>query len=135
MFVTNETLNERREPNCISITPERKYYRIGHTFVKRSLRTTEWQLSPVKGFIHVPRQGRERVLNEAAAIQYITTNTNIPVPKLHCSFEDDGAIYLIMEYIEGVTIDELSDEQRNIVQQELQVHLETMHNLRSRTIG
>ena len=76
----------------------------------------------MKSFVHVPRQGRERVLNEAAAIQYIANNTDIPIPKLHCSFEDDGATYLIMEYIEGVTTDELSDEQRNIVQQELQAH-------------
>lgn len=135
MFVTNDTLNHRREPNCIAVTAERKYYHIGHTFIKRSLRTTEWQLIPTKGVIHVPRQGRERILNEAAAMQYIAENTNIPIPKLHCCFEDDDAVYLIMEYVEGVTMNDLSDENRCIVEKELAEHLETLHNLRSHILG
>lgn len=104
MYVTNRTLNDQREPKCIAISPKRKYYRDGHTFVKRSLRTTEWQISPARGVINVPRQGRERMLNEAAAMRYIATNTNIPIPKLYCYFEDDGAVYLVMEFIEGNTI-------------------------------
>lgn len=135
MFVTNDTLNNRREPNCIAVTAERKYYHVGHTFIKRSLRTTEWQLIPTKGTIHVPRQGRERILNEAATMQYIAENTNIPIPKLHCCFEDDDAVYLIMEYVEGVTMNNLSDENRCIVEKELAEHLETLHNLRSQMLG
>jgi aminoglycoside phosphotransferase (APT) family kinase protein len=114
---------------------DRKYYRIHRTFVKRSLRPAEWQISPAKGIVHVPRQGREKFLNEAAAMEFVADNTNVPIPKLHCSFEDDGAVYLIMKYVEGVTMDEISDEQRNIVQQELLAHIQTLHNLHSRSIG
>lgn len=131
MFVTNDVLNHRPEPNCITVTAERKYYHTRHTFNKRSVRTTERQLIPTKGVIHVPRQGRERILNEAAAMQYIADNTNIPIPKLHCCFEHDDAIYLVMEYIEGDTMNDLSEKYRRIVQEELDEHLETLHNLRS----
>ena len=135
MFVTNRMLNNRRESNCIGVTAERKYYHIGNTFVKRSLRTTEWQLNPVRGIVHVPWQGHERISNEAAVMQFIANNTNIPIPKLHCSFEDDGAVYIIMEYVEGVTMDQLTNEQRKVVEQELDTHIETLHNLHSPTIG
>lgn len=68
-------------------------------------------------------------------MQYIADNTTIPIPKLHCCFEDDDAVYLIMEYIEGVTMNDLSEEQRCIVQEELAGHLATLHSLRSKTIG
>jgi hypothetical protein len=67
-FVADGMLDDRRGPNCTAITPERRYYHTGHTFVKRSLRPTERQLSPMKGFVHIPRQGRERALNKAAAM-------------------------------------------------------------------
>jgi serine/threonine protein kinase len=100
--VTNQMLNSRREENCISITVERKYYRVGQTWVKRSLRPTEWQVNPFTGTIVIPRFGRERLLNEAASMKFIAEHTNIPVPKLYCCFEDDEAVYLVMEYIEGV---------------------------------
>ena len=135
MYVTNRSLNDRREPKCIAVSPERKYYRDGNTFVKRSLRTTEWQINPVRGVIHVPRQGRERVLNEASAMRYIADNTNIPIPKLHCDFEDDGAVYLVMEYVEGNTMDQLSADPRKLVQLELDRHNETLHGLKSRIVG
>ncbi|KAK0121376.1 hypothetical protein ONS96_011549 [Cadophora gregata f. sp. sojae] len=92
-------------------------------------------MSPARGVIHVPRQGRERILNEAAAMRYIADNTNIPIPELHCDFEDDGAVYLVMEYIEGHTMDQLSAEQRDVVQQELDRHIETLHRLKSRIVG
>jgi len=135
MYVTNKSLNDQREANCLAVSVDRKYYRDGHAFIKRSLRPKEWQISPMHGHIHVPRQGRERLLNEAATLRYIANETNIPVPKLHCAFEDDGAIYLVMEYIEGTTMDQLSDEQRIVVQQELDRHIETLHGLKSRRVG
>lgn len=135
MFVTNQLLNEKREEHCFAITPERKYYHVGSTFIKRSLRPSEWQISPFKGTIHVPRLGRERLLNEAAVLSYISQNTNIPVPTLHCSFEDDGAVYLIMEYVEGVTMDHLGDVERKVVERELEEHLTTLRSLTSTRIG
>ncbi|KAG9227965.1 hypothetical protein BJ875DRAFT_294567 [Amylocarpus encephaloides] len=40
-----------------------------------------------------------------------------------------------MEFVEGVTMDELDTEQRKIVQKELEGHLGTMRNLKSRVWG
>ncbi|KAI9749319.1 MAG: COP9 signalosome (CSN) subunit, partial [Chaenotheca gracillima] len=99
------------------------------------LRDREWQTSPVSGRVHVPRQGRERLLNEAAAMSFIREHSNIPIPTLHCTFEDDGAIYLVMEYVEGVGMDELDDDQREVVKRELDIHLNTMRSLTSHSVG
>ena len=45
--------------------------------------------------------GKERLMNEAESLDFIRANTNIPVPVVHCQFEDDEAYYLITEYVEG----------------------------------
>lgn len=127
-------LNTRKEENWFAVTSERKYYQVGNTFIKRSLRPREWQVT-AKGTFNVPRSRRERLLNEAAAIIFIQEKTNIPVPVLHCSFKDDDAVYLIMENVEGMSMAELGDEQRATVQQELEQHLQTMQSLRSSRIG
>lgn len=71
MTITNNVANQHREETCIAITSERKYFHPGNSFVKRSLRPSEWQVSHIKGTIHVPRLGNERLLNEAAALAYI----------------------------------------------------------------
>lgn len=135
MPITPQMLNAKREEGCFAITADRKYYHVGNTFIKRSLRPSEWQTNPLKGTLHIPRQGRERILNEAAAMRYIAMTTDIPVPRLYCSFEDDGAAYLVMEYIEGDSMAALNDDQRSIVQQELDLHVNTLHKLRSKVIG
>lgn len=133
--VTIEMLEARREKDCFAITLERKYLHVGNSFVKRSLRPSEWQLNPVHGNVCVPRFGKERLLNEAASMQFIAENTDIPVPKLLSCFEDDQAVYLITEYIEGVAMSELSVEQRKVVEKELEGHLETLKSLKSDTWG
>jgi aminoglycoside phosphotransferase (APT) family kinase protein len=66
---------------------------------------------------------------------FIRDKTNIPVPVLYCCFEDDDAVYLIMENVEGISMTELGDGQRATVQEELEQHLQTMRNLRSSKIG
>jgi serine/threonine protein kinase len=128
-------LNSRREENCISITPERKYYKVGQTWVKRSLRPTEWQTNPFTGTLVIPRFGKERLRNEAASMAFIAEHTNIPIPKLHCCFEDDEAVYLIMEYIEGVGMNELEEEKRKFVEKELEVYLEVLKEMKSKFWG
>ncbi|KAF2254412.1 kinase-like protein [Trematosphaeria pertusa] len=133
MVVTNDML--KREENCIGITAERKYYHVDNAFIKRSLRPHEWQLSKFKGTIHVPRQSKERLLNEAACLRFIRDNSDIPVPTLHCTFEDDGAVYLVMEYVRGVGMDALDESQRATVVQELEGHLQTLRGLQSSRIG
>ena len=107
---TIQELNDKREENCFGITQERKYYRVGNTFIKRSLRPTEWQKH--NGRMHVPLFNTERVLNEGACLQLIAAKTNIPVPKVHACFEDDDAAYLVTEYVEGVSMEDLDGEQK-----------------------
>ena len=134
-YITNKMASSRREKDCFAITAERKYYHIGKTFVKRSLRPREWQVSQFRGTIHVPRQGNERLLNEAAAMQFVTEHTRIPVPVLHCAFADDDAVHLVMEYVEGVNMADLTEDEKHVVKQELAEHLESLHSLRSSTLG
>lgn len=133
--VTNQDLNERREENCFAITLERKYYKVDQTFVKRSLRPSEWQINPIAGTLMVPRFGKERIRNEAASMKFIRDNTDIPVPKLHCFFEDDQAAYLVMEYIEGVGMNQLNEQERKTVEKEVEIHMESMRKLKSRFWG
>ena len=129
-------MNQKKEKDCIAITPERKYHYLPQTktFVKRSLRPREWQLN-LRGCIIVPRLGSERLRNETAVLQYIKEHTSIPVPQVKAAFEDDEAFYLVTEYVDGVGMNELSDAQRVVVAKELEEHLNTLHNLRSRKLG
>jgi serine/threonine protein kinase len=135
MVITNKMANAHREQDCIAITSERKYYHSGNTFIKRSLRPNEWQVSPHKGTIHVPRLGLERIFNEAAALKYIKENSDIPVPTLYACFEDDNAAYLVTSYVEGVSMNSLTDDQRAVVTEELEIHVATMHSLRGFALG
>lgn len=123
----------KREKDCFAVTPERKYYRSGDTFIKRNLRPGEWQQH--NGYLHVPLFNFERIMNEAACLQFVAENTNIPIPKLIACFEDDGAAYLVTEYVEGVGMTELTEKEQDVVVAELEQHLATLHALTSDTWG
>ncbi|EQK99359.1 hypothetical protein G6O67_007420 [Ophiocordyceps sinensis] len=56
-------------------------------------------------------------------------------PKLYGCFEDDGAVYLVMEYIDGVTMNDRTLEQRKVVETELERYMETLRGLRSDAWG
>nr|POE48616.1 serine/threonine-protein kinase d [Quercus suber] len=133
---TNRLLNQKKEKDCIAISMERKYYHLpqNKTFIKRSLRAREWQIN-LQGLTVVPRLGPERLRNEAAVLQFIKAHTSIPVPTVKAAFDDDDAFYLVLEYIEGVGMNELSDDQRAVVVNEVEEHLQTLHKLRSRKLG
>ncbi|CAD0092449.1 unnamed protein product [Aureobasidium mustum] len=135
MVTTNQLLNKNKEKDCIAVTPDRKYYNTKTAFVKRSLRPAEWQVSAFLGKIIVPRLGEERLLNEAAALDFITANTTIPVPKVLTCFEDDGAVYLVTELIDARRMDELSDPDRAIIAEELETYVSQLHSLRSSNLG
>lgn len=128
MPITNRIANQQREQSCFSVTPERKYDELERAFVKRSLRPSEWQVSEFRGTIHVPRLGQERLRNEAAVLELVRKMTDIPVPQLYACFDDDNATYLIVERIDGVGMNEISDKERLIVNKELDQHLDTLHS-------
>ncbi|THX76576.1 hypothetical protein D6D04_06743 [Aureobasidium pullulans] len=135
MVTTTRLLNKNKEKDCISVTFDRKYYQTTTAFIKRSLRPQEWQVSTFHGRIIVPRLGEERLLNEAAALEFIAKNTTIPVPKVLACFEDDGAVYLITELIDARRMDDLTCSDRIIIEEELEGYAHQMHTLRSRNLG
>ncbi|KAJ5808415.1 hypothetical protein N7474_009684 [Penicillium riverlandense] len=68
-------------------------------------------------------------------MSFIRRNTDIPVPTLYGAFEVDGSYFVIMEYIEGVDMKSLTDDQKKVVEVELHQHLATLRKLKSNTIG
>lgn len=130
---TPQELLARREEHCFAISHEKKYFRVGNTFIKRSLRPNEWMKS--NGYLHVPLFCTERVLNEGACIQFLAGKTNIPLPKVIACFEDDGAAYLILEHVDGVGMHQLDDQEKETVAKELEGHIRTYQALISDTWG
>lgn len=130
---TDEELNAKREEHCIAVTHERKYYRVGQTWIKRTLRPSEWQKH--NGYMPIPLFNVERVLNEGACLQFLSSRTNIPLPKVYACFEDDNAAYLITEYVEGVAMSDLDSMKQKVVATELRAHLKSLRQLKSNTWG
>jgi hypothetical protein len=144
---------EVHESSCIGTTNERKYYHPGYVFVKRSLRPSEYRTDP-QG-VHVPRLAKERLINEAAALEYIRQNTDIPyvpheldegketettdgtarVPRVWGHFESNQAYYLMTESIRGVELSNLWEDQKAPVFEELATHLAKLKTLRSNKLG
>lgn len=121
------------EEKCFAHTFERKYYFQGDEFIKRSLRPSEFQTG-YRG-LHIPRQGNDRLKNEAASLRFIRDNTEIPVPTLRNEFEHDGAYYIVTEYVEGVNMQDLADHQKLVVRKELQGYLDHLKKLTSTKVG
>lgn len=115
-------------------TAERAYYHQGDFFIKRTLRPSEY-LTTVRGTKHVPRMNKGRLQNEAAAMRFIRRVSNIPVPTLYGAFEVDGSFMLVTEYIDGVAMSELSEDQKRIVMEEVEQHSTTLRGIRSDTLG
>lgn len=74
-------------------------------------------------------------MNEAESLRFIHQHTAIPVPKLYYGFLDDDAYYIVTEYVDGVSMADLSDEQKLIVCKELEHHQATLKTLRSSRLG
>lgn len=68
---------------------------------------------------------------DAAILRLLRKETNIPIPPAECTFEDDGAFYLQREYVQGVSMADLTQEQKEVVMVELQQHIATLKALRS----
>ena len=115
-------------------TAERGYYSRDGCFIKRSLRPSEFKTT-LKGSLHIPRLGKERLQNEAESLRFIRRISNITVPTVYGAFEVDGSYLLITEYIDGVDMTTLSDDQKEIVNAELDQHLATLREIRSNQIG
>jgi hypothetical protein len=79
---------------------EREFRVSADRFCKRNLRPSEYQLD-ARNKPYVPLLGPERVKNEAACLQFIRQNTNIPVPEVLDAYEDDGSFVFVTKLLSG----------------------------------
>ncbi|KAL2267144.1 hypothetical protein VTJ83DRAFT_4421 [Remersonia thermophila] len=121
------------EEGWLATSTDRKYYRRGNAFIKRCLRDRE--IVPGPQGCPYPRLRKESLKNEAATLRFIHRHTEIPVPLLFCDFEDDDAYHVITEYVEGVSMADLPDDQKPVVMDELEGHLAQLKRLRSHRLG
>ncbi|KAJ6781289.1 hypothetical protein PWT90_07975 [Aphanocladium album] len=125
--------SDGEEIGWMGTTFERKYYQTDGSFVKRSLRPREYKTGG-RG-LYVPPLGNERLINEAHSLQLVAEHTDVPVPKVHCSFLDDGAFYLVTEFVEGVLMANLAEDQKAVVCLELERHRATLRTMQACWIG
>lgn len=77
----------------------------------------------------------QRFRTDVAIQKYLRERTNIPLAAFATVFEDDGAMYLATEFVRGVSTQDLSEDDRKVVEKELQDHVRTLKSLRSDTPG
>ncbi|KAH9908975.1 hypothetical protein F4778DRAFT_776141 [Xylariomycetidae sp. FL2044] len=130
-MVTNQDLNKHREPDCLYVLADKKYFHTGNSWIKRTLRKHEWQ-EPEPGILVVPPTNYpQRWKTDAALLKYLRDHTNIPLPRLQCVYEDDGAFYHCTEHVPGVGMSKLSEADKQVVTVELLQHVATLRSLRS----
>lgn len=96
------------EPSIRNLATKR-YIIKSNSFTKKEYTPSERQIN-FKGEPIVWRWGPERLQNEASALTIIREHTTIPVPRvLYCGKDDDGAMYVEVEYISGVTCDDIGE--------------------------
>ncbi|KAK4099079.1 hypothetical protein N658DRAFT_525714 [Parathielavia hyrcaniae] len=133
-MVSNQDINKHREAGCTGITQDKKYYEVGNSFIKRTLRRHEWIITTIPKLAPsacLPQRWK----TDAAILAYLRDKTDIPLPRMQFTFEDDGAFYFSTELVPGVTMTHLTAEQKQVVTKELLEHVATLKSLRSDTPG
>jgi hypothetical protein len=94
-------------------TAEKVYYiNDGGRVLKRSLRQDEYSITGNSEAI-VLLLVVERLKNETECIGFIKEHIDIPVPKVLDTYEEHGSYHLWMEFIDGVEMSELIDEEQS----------------------
>lgn len=132
---TNQELNDRKPVGCDAVLFDRMYWRVGNSCLKRTLRRHEWQTTPRGDLFIPPTTFSQRWKTDAAVLQYLSDKTDIPLPRLQCVFEDDGAFYHLTEYVPGVAMSTLSESDKQPVKKELLEYIKCMQSLRAETPG
>ncbi|GAB1311840.1 hypothetical protein MFIFM68171_02050 [Madurella fahalii] len=132
-MVSNQDMNKHREAGCTGVTPDKKYYEVGNSFIKRTLRRHEWMTTATNWTPSACLPQRWKT--DAAILVYLREKTDIPLPRLQHTFEDDGAFYFSTELVPGVSMSQLTEEQKQVVTKELLEHIATLKSLRSDTPG
>ncbi|KAF2864752.1 kinase-like domain-containing protein [Massariosphaeria phaeospora] len=97
----------RRDPFWHLHSSERHYILTENIFTKRELQRNEFPTNIKTGLVVTPRWSRERLQNEAAALQYITSETSIPVPQFIDLFDHNGVLHLQTKRVRGTPLDEI----------------------------
>lgn len=74
----------------------------------------------------IVKSGRDVDLTEAATMKFISKNTSIPVPKVHCAFVHKGRTYILMERIKGEMIGKVVGTLKNDDQDKVFAQLKRM---------
>lgn len=102
--------------------------------LKRSLKQDEYYILS-NGERLVPPLVVERLQNEAACMEFVRKHTNIPVPKLLNTYEEDGSYHLWMEFIDGVEMNELTEREQTKLFPQIQNIITTLQTFRSKYSG
>ena len=119
----------------LKLLQERKHYNLRQkVWLKRCLRPQEY-FTNINAEPIIPFMSKARLMNEVACLDYIAQNTTIPVPTVLGAFEDAGAYYILLSFVPGVEMAELTEDEKGVVQRELQKHIATLRALKSRRVG
>jgi tRNA A-37 threonylcarbamoyl transferase component Bud32 len=95
-------------------TAEKAYRYATGRFLKRSLRPKEYAICS-NGEPIVPLLVVERLKNEVACMSFIRMHTDIPVPNVLEEYDNDGSYHLWTEFINGVEMSDLTEEEQSDV--------------------
>ncbi len=115
LYAQNSTLESAASNHpMVECKTAEKVYHINDDgrVLKRSLGQDEYPISS-NGEAIVPLLVVERLKNEAECMRYIKENTDIPVPKVLDTYEEHGSYHLWLEFIDGVEMSDLTDEEQS----------------------
>ncbi|KAG6009001.1 hypothetical protein E4U43_000072 [Claviceps pusilla] len=88
--VTLNEISTIRDPGHGNVRGPKKYFSVGPFCIKRTLRPHEWSAPAGYNFVHIPAKTLpQRHITEAAVLDYLRKETNIPVPPVSCAVVDD----------------------------------------------
>lgn len=113
--------SDARDPECEASLADRKYFNINKIFFKQTLHRSEWMTTSTDILVIPSITLRYRLENEAACLNYLA-GTSILVPALRGIFQDDGAVYFMTEYVDGVPMSKLGPTDKEVAIKELEQH-------------
>lgn len=102
--------------------------------LKRSLERSEWTPGLPCSPFH-PRNGKQHILNEGAALYFVGQNTNLPVPRVHACFVENDVAYLIIERIPGTRLSRCDERHWDVVDEQMKVYHDALHHMKSADWG
>ena len=101
----SETLHKLQNTNGLAIrdTAMRRFLTLLALKTTARFYKCDGPCVPVSSKIIV-KKGNSVSLTEAATMAFITARTNIPVPRVHCSFIYKNTTYIVMERVRGKTL-------------------------------